>query len=430
MVAAFLLISLVNQSTGVVELPKGIARVVSEIRIPDGAHDLEIRGANSILRVQDGFEGRAVMSCKGCRNIKITGLTIEGDRGNMRKAVGLPPAHKSFADFSHRNGILMEDSDGVTISGVKFREIADFPILITKCKRVLIEKVNVQNCGSKNAKGRNNATGGVLLEEGTSDFTVRQSSFTDVLGNAVWTHSLYSSPRNARGLISENQFRNIGRDAIQVGHATAVTVEQNQGARIGFPANAVDVEGAAWPVAIDTAGNVDASYYVNNHFEEINGKCIDLDGFHDGDVRQNVCINHGWGEDYEFGHYGIVMNNTNPDMQSKNIRIIGNQIEGMKFGGIFVIGRNHTIADNRLSRLNTAHCNDNPKVPCLYDAAQQDLLRSGIYLGRKAEHVDAARAIRIVDNKISGYGMDQHCIVAAPGVDMSSEYMARNECKP
>lgn len=419
-----------NQSTGVVELPKGIARVASEIKIPDGAHDLEIRGSSSTLRVEDGFDGRAVLSCKGCRNIKITGITIEGNRTRVGKAVGLPPSNKAFADFYARNGILLENSEGITISGVKFREVADFPILITRSKQVMIEQVNVQNCGSKNAKGRNNSTGGVLLEEGTSDFTVRQSSFTDVLGNGVWTHSRYTSPRNARGLIAENQFQNIGRDAIQVGHATAVTVEQNSGTRIGFPSNVVDVEGAAWPVGIDTAGNVDASYYVNNHFEEINGKCIDLDGFHDGDVRQNVCINHGWGEDYEFGHYGIVMNNTDPDMQSKNIRVIGNQIEGMKFGGIFVIGRNHTIANNRLSRLNTAHCNDNPKVACVYDPAQPDLLRSGIYLGRKAERVDPAHGVRIVDNKISGYGMGQHCITAAPGVEMSSEYVARNECKP
>ena len=76
-----------------------------------------------------------------------------------------------------------------------------------------------------------------------------------------------------------------------------------------FPSDLVDVENGGTPVGIDTAGNVEQSIYEHNRFEEIDGKCIDLDGFHDGAVRGNTCINRRPPEDYPFGHFGIVFNN-------------------------------------------------------------------------------------------------------------------------
>ena len=44
-----------------------------------------------------------------------------------------------------------------------------------------------------------------------------------------------------------------------------------------------------------------------------------------------------------------MFNNTNPDMQSEEIRVIGNIIDGTKFGGIFVIGRGHTIREQSIT---------------------------------------------------------------------------------
>ena len=64
-------------------------------------------------------------------------------------------------------------------------------------------------------------------------------------------------------------------------------IASSTGRRIGWPYEAVDVENAGTPVAIDTAGNVSNSRYENNRFDEINGKCFDLDGFHDG-VQRDV----------------------------------------------------------------------------------------------------------------------------------------------
>ena len=124
-------------------------------------------------------------------------------------------------------------------------------------------------------------------------------------------------------------------------------VEANTGGRVGFPFEAVDVESGATPVGVDTSGDVDHTVYTRNRFEEVNGKCIDLDGFHDGEVTFNTCVNKGTAESYPHGHFGIVVNNWNPDMRSEHITIADNTIDGSKFGGIFLIGSNHTVVRNK-----------------------------------------------------------------------------------
>src|SRR6185312_15723514 len=247
--------------------------------------------------------------------------------------------------------------------------------------------------------------------------------------NGIWTHSLYTSPRNARGRIAGNEFAMIGRDAIQIGHATEVRVENNRGRMIGYPAEEVDLEGLAFPVAVDTAGNVDKSVYRDNQWEEIDGKCFDLDGFHDGEVSNNTCTNAEAAKEYPYGNFGIIMNNSNPDMQSRNIRITGNTIEGGMFGAIFIIGSGHTVSGNHLLHLNMAHCND-PGGPmnCAAMAAEPDLLRSGIYLGAGAERPDPAQGNTVENNEISGYGMSRHCIGTAPKVSLQANKVGKNEC--
>jgi hypothetical protein len=303
-------------------------------------------------------------------------------------------------------------------------------VLVSASRHVSIDSVGVVRSGSLNSKGRNNTSGGILLEERTEDFSVRNSTFRAVRGNGVWTHSLYTSPRNARGVIANNRFEDIGRDAIQVGHATQVRVERNTGARIGYPVIEVDVEGGGTPVAIDTAGNVDHSSYLENRFEEINGKCIDLDGFHEGEVRGNVCTNRQSAADYPFGNFDIAFNNTNPDMQSRKIRVVDNVIDGARFGGIFVIGRNHIIAGNRLLRVNLAGCNESAaKFNCFYNVDEPDFLQAGIYLSRKAERPDLTAENTITDNVISGHRMSKRCVLAAPGVNLSSQIIKRNTCQ-
>jgi len=258
---------------------------------------------------------------------------------------------------------------------------------------------------------------------------VLRCELKNISGNGIWTHSLYKSQRNGPGRIAENTVSDVGRDAIQVGHATGITVEGNSGDRIGYPAKLVDAEGGGVPAALDTAGNTDKTIYRNNHFSEVNGKCIDLDGFHDGEVRGNICENHDEAANYPYGNYGIIMNNSNPDMQSRNVLITENTIDGTLYGGIFVIGTGNRVTKNHLINLNMAHCPAGAvKFGCFLGKDEPDILRTGIYLGKGAERPDPARANLVEDNEIIGYDMGRHCIHVAPGVSLDRNTVRRNSC--
>lgn len=417
------------QATGTVQLPAGTYEISREIELRPNSHDLVIDGNGATLRMSKNFIGRAAFICLNGRNIRFRNLTIEGNRETLPKTAELAPADVAFSRFSTGNGVLIDESAEVYVDGLRFAHMSGFAILVSHSRQVHLAGVHVTDSGSDNRRHRNNATGGILLEEGTADFEVTGCELTNIRGNGIWTHSLYTSPRNANGRITGNKFVRIGRDAIQVGHATGVTVEHNAGVEIGYPVETVDVEGSAIPVAIDTAGNVDASTYRDNHFEEVNGKCIDLDGFHDGGITGNSCVNHEARGAYPQGNFGIVLNNSNPDMQSKNVRILDNTVEGWLYGGIVVIGKGHTIRGNHLLRLNLAHCNDEAaRYGCLYLGGEPDVLRSGIYLRKGNHRPDPAVGNHIENNEISGYGMSQHCIGIGPGVAAKTNTIAGNEC--
>ena len=394
--------------TGSVRLPAGVIEIHSELALPDGAHDVEISGPGSILRAAGNFRGRAIFTSKSGTRIRFRDFTIDGNRNAIEQRAGLPDFSTPFRRFTVNNGILIEGAADVAISDVSFKQVAGFAILVSGSRGVRIERARIEDSGSRNAAGRNNTTGGILLEEGTADFQVLDCDLKNVRGNGVWTHSLYTSPRNANGLIAGNRFESLGRDAVQIGHATQIKVERNTGERIGYPETVVDVENKAIPVAIDTAGNTDRSVYSGNRFDGINGKCIDLDGFHHGEVTGNVCLNQR--------NFGIVMNNTNPDMQSEGITIADNIIDGGLYGGIFVIGTGNTVLRNKLRNLNTSH-SDGP-----------DLLRSGIYLGARAERPAQARGNVIEGNVISGFKI--LCIASDPGVSMAENTVTGNQCAP
>jgi hypothetical protein len=391
----------------ITRLPAGVTELHSELLV-----DTDVVGdpAGSVLRMAPDFQGRAAIVVRA-NGVRLRDFSIEGNRPTRELRTGLPPYDVPFARFTTGNGILVDRAAAVSIERVRFAGIAGFAVLVHQGRQITLNGLHVRDSGSRDAKGKNNTTGGVLLEGGTSDFRVMNSVFENIRGNGVWTHSLYTAPRNARGVIAGNSFGAIGRDAIQVGHAFEVRVEHNSGTSIGYPAEIVDAQ----PVAIDTAGNVERSVYARNHFDHINGKCLDLDGFHDGDILDNWCG--------DVGGFGLVMNNTNPDMQSRNIRIVGNTFDRTQYGGIFVIGTGHYIAYNRLTNINTAHCDT-----CIYLADEPDMLRSGIYLGKRAERPAPAFGNRIEDNVIEGYKMAEHCVKEAPGLtgNMIRDNVCRN----
>lgn len=381
-------------------LPPGVTVLHSEMLV-DG--DLAGHPSGSILRMAPDFRGRAAIIVRS--SARLHDFAIEGNRQTNEVRTGLPPYDVPFARFTPGNGILVENASGVTVERVRFSEIAGFAVLVHHSRQVTIDRVSVVDSGSRNPAGLNNTTGGVLLEHGTTDFRITNSDFRNIRGNGVWTHSLYTAPRNGRGRFAANRFELIGRDALQAGHAFDIRIERNSGRAIGYPREIVD----ATPVAIDTAGNVERSIYANNRFENINGKCIDLDGFHDGEVSGNRCRN-------VLG-YAVVLNNTNPDMQSRNIRVTGNSFDGTLYGGIFVIGAGHYIAHNRLT-------GRGPCASCVFLANEPYMLRSGIYFGKGAERPAPAHGNVAEGNQIAGY---ERCVESAPGI--TGNVVRNNACR-
>jgi hypothetical protein len=426
--ALAVLLSLPAPGPRVIELPPGTVELHRELRVDNG---IELRGAASgtVLRAASDFDGRALLVVNGA-GATLRGFTIDGARDDIEQRTGLPPSDKPFSQFTRGNGILAVGVSKLRIENVSFRNIAGFAVLISRSRDVRIDQVDVADSGSHDTRGRNNTTGGILLEEGTSDFRVTRSSFRNIRGNGVWTHSLFTSPRNTGGWIAFNRFEELARDAIQVGHATNVRVEENQGTRIGYPEELVDLESQAYPVAIDTAGDVDHSSYTRNRFTEVDGKCIDLDGFHDGDVVENSCVNRPDGALYPFGNIGILFNDSNPHTRSNRIRVVGNLLDGVKYTGIFAFGAGHVIAHNRLLNVNLARCNEEAaKSGCYYPKDEPDALQSGIYLGRGILWPEPSHDNIVEDNEISGFGMKARCIGFAPGVQAAANTIRNNRCE-
>ena len=412
----------------VVDLPAGTVELHRELLVDNGT---ELRGAaaGTVVRAAADFEGRALLVVSGSGAV-LRGFTIDGNRGTLEQRTGLPPSNKPFSQFTRSNGILAVGVSHLRIENLHFREIAGFAVLVSRSHDIRIDQVEVADSGSRDARGRNNTTGGILLEEGTSDFRVTRSAFRNIRGNGVWTHSLFTSPRNSQGWIAFNRFEDLARDAIQVGHAFDVRVEENQGARIGYPTDLVDLESQAYPVAIDTAGDVEHCAYARNRFTEIDGKCIDLDGFHDGDVIENSCVNRPDAALYPLGNVGILFNDSNPNTRSNRIRVIGNVLDGVKYSAIVVIGTGHTIARNRLLNVNLAHCNEEAaKSGCYYPKDEPDMLQTGIYLGRGFLWPEPVRDTVVEENEISGFGMRGRCIGYAPGVQAAANTIRNNRCE-
>src|SRR5262245_41307596 len=157
---------------GSVLLPGGVIEIHSELALPDGAHDIEIAGNGSVLRAAKNFRGRAMFSSKSGARIRFRDFTLDGNREEIEQRTGLPGFNTPFHRFTTSNGILIESGDHMSISGVTLRRVSGFSILVSGSKRVRIERALIEDSGSRNAAGRNNTTGGILLEEGTTDFQV------------------------------------------------------------------------------------------------------------------------------------------------------------------------------------------------------------------------------------------------------------------
>jgi hypothetical protein len=242
--------------TGVVSLPAGEFEIAREIMLPADAHDLEIKGLNTTLKISAEFRGRAMMVLLNGKNIRIHGLVLDGNRDAVGRMYSLPPLGTMFSRFVPANGIIAENANGLEIADVKANHFAGFAILINSSKAVRLHDIDVTVSGGFNAQRRNNGTGGIAIEEGTSDFEIRRCAFGTIRGNAITIRS------SENGRVFENEFRSIAREAIHAEQTTGVTIENNRIEQIGFPIEEVDAPGAL---------------------------CMRLDRFDSGSVTDNTC---------------------------------------------------------------------------------------------------------------------------------------------
>lgn len=421
------------RSGAVVELPAGEIHLSRPLTIPKGTKDLAIQGnaKGSTIVLDPGFAGRAAIEGEAVSNIFFRNFSVTGDRSEMKSAWALPRDGVAFADFYTANGIVIRRGSNIGVHAVSFSKIRAFPLLLNAVHGATVDAVTIADCGTLNPDSHNNTTGGILLEEGVKDFEITGSKISRIPGNAIWTHSYANSPRQERGRIANNEITTVARDAIQVGHASRIRVENNHGSQIGFPVEYVDFPGYATPVALDTAGNVEYTVYTGNTFTSVAGQCVDLDGFHDGMVSGNRCINDPAQARAWLGlHFGILFGNHDPGMNSVNISVTGNTLQGFAYGGVFLIGEQHRIEDNQFLDVNLAHCGSSPtpaKCAALLD--QPDALRSGIYLATDGGRPAVTRGNIIRNNSLRGFGIAQHCIAASKGADLKANTIAGNTCQ-
>jgi hypothetical protein len=248
--------ALAGARTGVVTLPSGEFEISREIVLPGDALDLEIKGSNTTLKASNEFRGRALLTVVNGKNIRIHNISIEGNRDAVGRMFSLPNAGTMYARFVPANGIVAENATGLEIADIKAAHVAGFAVLVNSSRGVRLHDIDVTGSGGFNAQRHNNGTGGIALEEGTTDFEIRRCAFGSIRGNAVTLRS------SDHGRIYENEFRSIAREAIRADGVKAVTIENNQMEQIGFPVEEVDGPGAL---------------------------CMRLDRFDGGVVTANTC---------------------------------------------------------------------------------------------------------------------------------------------
>ncbi len=295
--------------TGTVTLPTGVIEISREITLPPDAHDLDIRGVGTTLKASDAFRGRALISVPAGRNIKIRDLTLDGNRDAVAHIAELPPAGVALSRFVAANGVIAENVTGLEIGPIKATSIAGFTVLVSASHQIRIHHADITGSGGWNSKRRNNGTGGIAIEEDSSDFQIDGSLFGAIRGSAITVLS------SSRGKILENEFRAVARDAIVVRKGSGIAITRNHADQIGVPLEEVDSRGAL---------------------------CMRLESFDDGEVTENSCAETLMGalsisgaRNAIRGNHFTGLNNAHSDVAgiflaegSKNITVEANELSG------------------------------------------------------------------------------------------------------
>jgi len=356
------------QGTG----PRTVLRRQAETADGEGA--LNLRAAKITLR-QFYFDG-AVLQSKGIAyadpagGMSVHGAPIHGD-----------PMHPEL--LRNTSITIHGGASDIQIEDVEMRHTGGYAILIdaryasiakVEMRRLTLRENRPHLFGTSGDFGYGSWTGGIHYQNDGRDLpfarhalrglSIEDSVFERITGHAIWGHGYGFQTMNEDVVVRRNRFTDIGMDAVLIGNVRRATVEDNEFHRIGFVALQGDLPThPAWypglrpdgsdnipAVGIDTSGLVSDSVYRRNTMWNVNGHCIDLDGFTRGEVVHNTMRVSGredaWNyvndEVEQFGARGvgnitkgINLSNTSASEATEGVRIADNTL--VNLGGLGIV---------------------------------------------------------------------------------------------
>jgi hypothetical protein len=377
---------------GVVRLGAGTWEIRHPVVIPASKRNLRIAGGGAVLeRVAPVAEVLDIAS----EGVTIESLIIDGNQAGTTKLV--------FAARDPMDPLLAAGSSiriepgakRITLRGVEIRSTQGYAVLID-ARAADVEGVTIDRCTIRDSvqytdvstpaekadaseSGYGSWGGGIHFQAGTAahvkGLSIVNSRFQDIYGHAIWGHSNFVENLSEDVRVIGNTFRDIGLDAVQFGCVRNGLVERNAISRIGYIKGAPKYRLANGDsycgVGIDTAGWSSGCRYRGNTMLNVNGPCIDLDGFSDGEVSNNTCEVSAEGDPLyakdrvaEFGpkgqnhdwSKGINASNTWSAKGAERVQIVGNTIRNMGVSAIVLNNaREFTVEGNTIYHPSSAN---------------------------------------------------------------------------
>jgi hypothetical protein len=282
----------------------------------------------------------------------------------------------------------------VTIDGVWITHTGGYGILLD-ADTADISDVTIVNCNFYNnrphlfgvvsgdisgSNGYGSWTGGIFYRGDCRNstgkpyavrgLTVQNCRWRRVTGNCLWGHSKGFDTQHTSINALNNDIEDAGLDGIEYGNVYGGTAKGNVFHRVGYitqtDSDAPDPRYLTlkWAVCLDTSGFVRGVTYDGNSGTSMNGEFIDLDGFRDGVVSNNVGIipystdpqytedsvasyqNNGAGGNTTIG---IQTGNTSQNGGATNVKIIGNTLINFGVSAItLAFAKNCTATNNTI----------------------------------------------------------------------------------
>jgi parallel beta-helix repeat protein len=392
---------------GVIRLSAGEYILDTPLQLNRDSITLEGVGSTTVLK-----RGVLVENGEGVVNVRAKRITLRGFRfdGDVLEPTGIPyvdpvnefsvhgaPIYSNpmHPELLRNTGITIHgNTSNVRLEDLEIQHTGGYAILIdarygsisnVEMRRLHLRDNRPHLFGNPNDLRYGSWTGGIHYQNDGRDLefarhalrglTIEDSTFERISGHAIWGHGYGFQTLNEDVVIRRCQFTDIGLDGVLIGNTRRAVVEHNHFHRIGYtPRNGGGRPRPAWfpgfredradnipAVGIDTSGLVSESVYQGNTMLNVNGNCIDLDGFTRGDVLHNSMQVSGRADAWNYindlvdefgpaqvGNYtkGINLSNTAGATLTESVRIVGNTIMNLGGYGIFLYDSQRCLVED------------------------------------------------------------------------------------